>query len=63
MWGHSTFPFEPGYGVKAGGSIYTMTLGNVRGEVYVHGYLVPKHAVPSTTSVLNLSGADPSENH
>jgi hypothetical protein len=50
-------PFEPGFGVRAGQTIYTSALGNVRGELYVYGYLVAKGAVPATTQVSARPGA------
>jgi hypothetical protein len=61
--GATVIPFEPGFGVRGGTTIYTQALGGVRGEVYVHGYFVPKAAVPSTTTVVPRPTAARSANN
>ena len=47
-------PFEPGFAVKSGSSLYGTTGGSVAADLYLLGYLVPKSAVPATTSVARV---------
>jgi hypothetical protein len=46
-------PFEPGFALAAGTKV-TLATGNLSGEVYLYGYLVPKSAVPTTTPVRSV---------
>jgi len=46
-------PFEPGFALAAGAKL-TLGTGNLSGEVYLYGYLVPKSAVPANTPVTSV---------
>jgi hypothetical protein len=48
-------PFEPGSALTAGAKLYAKANGSVIGEMTVTGYLVPKAAVPASTSTARRS--------